>query len=154
VHAGINNQHRLLVKLRHRNSVRKHGKQERKQHEEQARYQAALTSENAGHLAAFQLGLNRSARQRVPSFGIKWNDAGRQRVLGRDARICTTWNFAALLEEILDVMESLIKELPRLISLQNQLRALVCRNWYHCSIAYGIAVPSAPNPEHSQMLHH
>jgi len=50
-------------------------------------------------------------------------------------------------------MESLIKELPRLISLQNQLRALVYRNWYHCSIAYGIAVPSAPNPEHSQMLH-
>src|SRR5258707_10844192 len=62
-------------------------------------------------------------------------DAGRQRVLGRDAGICTTWNFAALFrgDTPADVMESLIKELPRLILLQNQLRALVCRNWYHCS---------------------
>src|SRR5260370_693301 len=50
-------------------------------------------------------------------------DAGRQRVLGRDAGICTTWNFAALCrgDTPADVMESLIKELPRVIPLQDQV---------------------------------
>src|SRR5258708_14770196 len=56
-------------------------------------------------------------------------DAGRQRVLGRDAGICTTWNFAALCrgDTPADVMESLIKELPRVIPLQNQLHASTLR---------------------------
>ena len=42
-------------------------------------------------------------------------DAGRQRVLAGDARIWTTWNFDALCrgDTPADVMESLIKELPR-----------------------------------------
>jgi hypothetical protein len=52
VHAGINNQHRLLGQLRHRRSVRKNGKQKRRQQSERPRYCAALTSENVGHLAA------------------------------------------------------------------------------------------------------
>jgi hypothetical protein len=44
-------------------------------------------------------------------------DAGRQRVLGRDAGICTTWNFAALFrgDTPADVIELLIKELLRVI---------------------------------------
>src|SRR6266550_6252448 len=42
-------------------------------------------------------------------------DAGRQRVLAGDARIWTTWNCAALGrgDTPADVMEPLIKELPR-----------------------------------------
>ena len=40
VHAGLNDQHRLIVKLRPRR--RERGKQERRQQSKQARYSAAL----------------------------------------------------------------------------------------------------------------
>jgi hypothetical protein len=51
-------------------------------------------------------------------------------------------------------MESLIKELPRLIPLENQLARFGMSELAPLQLVYGIAVPSEPNPEHSQMLHH
>jgi hypothetical protein len=82
-------------------------------------------------------------------------DAGRQRVLAGDARICTTWNFAALFrgDTPPNVMESLIKELPRLIRSKIRLR-FGMSELVQLQLVYGVAVPGEPNPEHSQMLHH
>jgi hypothetical protein len=50
-------------------------------------------------------------------------DAGQQRVLAGNARIWTTWNFAALRrgDTPADVMESLIKELPRVREARSEL---------------------------------
>jgi hypothetical protein len=75
-------------------------------------------------------------------------DAGRQRVLGRDARICATWNFATLCrgDTPAGAMESLIKELPRLIPLQDQVARFGMSELVpSLQLAYGIAVPSEPN---------
>jgi hypothetical protein len=53
-----------------------------------------------------------------------------------------------------DVMESLIKELPRLIPLQNQVARFGVSELVPLLLAYGIGVPCAPNPVYYQMLHH
>ena len=83
-------------------------------------------------------------------------DAARQRVLAGDARIWTTWNFAAhgRRDTSADVMESLIKELPRLIRSKIKLRALVMSELVPVLLAYGVTAPSGPNLKHSQMLDH
>ena len=53
-----------------------------------------------------------------------------------------------------DVMESLIKELPRLIPLQNQVARFGVSELVPLQLAYGVGVPCAPNPVYYQMLHH
>jgi hypothetical protein len=80
-------------------------------------------------------------------------DAGRQRVLTempgfRELGISLHSDTPA------DVMESLIKELPRLIPLQNQVARFGVSELVPLQLAYGIGVPCAPNPVYYQMLHH